>query len=73
MGQLSLRNLWPLPLDLKDVLERFEVILIPEMNRGHLNRIVRSEYLIETVSYPKVQGRPFSTGELLARIEELHG
>ena len=71
VGQVHLRNVWPLPKDLGEVLARFRTVLVPELNRGQLNRLIRSEYLIDTVSLPKVQGRPFQSSELLTRIEGL--
>lgn len=71
VSQCHLWHLWPLPQDLGDILDRFETVLIPEMNRGQLNRIIRSEFLRETVSFPKVQGRPFSGAEIFERINEL--
>ncbi len=70
VGQVHLRNVWPLPLDLGPVLKRFRKVVIPEMNRGHLWRLVRSELLVDAVRMPKVQGRPFTAGELLQRIQE---
>ncbi len=73
VSQLHLRNMWPLPKDLGDVLSRFDQVLIPEMNRGQLARIIRMEYLREVVSLTKVKGRPFTTAETLAKIEELLG
>jgi len=73
VSQLHLRHIWPLPNDLGGILKRFERILIPELNRGQLNRIIRSEYLLDTVSLSKVQGRPFTFQELLERIRDLIG
>ncbi|MFQ5749455.1 MAG: 2-oxoacid:acceptor oxidoreductase subunit alpha, partial [Planctomycetota bacterium] len=73
VSQLHLRHVWPLPNDLGDVLKQFERILIPELNRGQLNRIIRSEFLLDTVSLSKVKGRPFTFRELLERIQDLIG
>ena len=54
-------------------MSQFDQVLVPELNRGQFSRLVRAEYLIDTISYPKVQGKPFTSTELLAKIEELHG
>ena len=70
---MHLRNVWPLPRDLREVLSRFRHVLVPELNRGQLSRLVRSELLIDAQSLPKVQGRPFQSSELLRRIEALCG
>ncbi len=70
VAQIHLRNVWPLPKDLGALLKRFQKVLIPEMNRGHLWRLVRSEFLVDAMRMPKVQGRPFTSRELLLRIRE---
>lgn len=70
VAQLHLRHLWPLPKDLGAILKRYDTVLVPELNRGQLARLIRSEYLLPAVSISKVQGRPFTAGELYARIQE---
>lgn len=71
VAQLHLRNVWPLPNDLGSVLKRYKKVLIPELNRGQLSRLVRSELLIDAISLPKVQGKPFMATELERHIETL--
>lgn len=71
VAQLHLRNVWPLPNDLGDVLKRYDKVLIPELNRGQLCRLIRSEYLVDAISLPKVQGKPFQSAELVRHIEGL--
>ncbi|RME21250.1 MAG: 2-oxoacid:acceptor oxidoreductase subunit alpha, partial [Deltaproteobacteria bacterium] len=69
MGHLHLRWLNPFPRDLGDVLARYDRILVPELNMGQLAHLLQATYAIPTVSYPKVQGKPFKVSELLARIQ----
>ena len=69
--QVHLRNIWPLPLDLKDILAKFDKVVIPELNRGQLNRIIRSEYLIDTISLPKIQGKPYGGAELFEHFQNI--
>ncbi len=33
--------------------------------------MIRSEYVINAISYSKVQGKPFKVSELITKIEEL--
>lgn len=73
VAQVHIRNVWPLPKDLGDVLSKFDQVLIPELNRGQFARLIRAEYLIDAISYPKVQGKPFTSTELLEKIEEVLG
>jgi len=53
------------------VLRRYPKILVPELNKGQLARIVRSEYLVDARSLSKVQGLPFIAREIEDAIEEL--
>jgi 2-oxoglutarate ferredoxin oxidoreductase subunit alpha len=73
VANLNLRHLNPLPPDLGDVLERYEKILVPELNLGQLAFILRARYLREVESLPKVMGQPFKLDEIMSRAEELLG
>jgi 2-oxoglutarate ferredoxin oxidoreductase subunit alpha len=73
VAQVHLRHVWPLPRDLGQILARYETVLVPEMNRGQLARILRSEYLRDVVTLSKVQGRPFKGQEIFERVQELLG
>ena len=68
---IHLRHLFPFPNDLGGILKEYEAVLIPELNLGQLNQLVRAEYLINTVSYSKVTGKPFLIDEIRQRILEL--
>ena len=46
-------------------------MLIPELNRGQLWRLLRAEYLLDSVRFNKVQGEPFKASEIKAKILEL--
>ncbi len=64
-----LRWLNPLPKDLEGILKRFKHVLIPELNLGQLRTIIRSKYLVDAIGLNKVQGKPFSVGEIADKIE----
>jgi len=72
VSSLHLRHVWPLPKGLDSVFGCFQSILVPEMNMGQMARVLRSEYPQHNIiSYPKVQGLPFRTSELVAKVESL--
>jgi 2-oxoglutarate ferredoxin oxidoreductase subunit alpha len=71
VGHVHLRHLNPLPRNLGEVLRRYRQVLVPELNMGQLAWVLRAKYLVDTVSYCKVQGKPFKHAELKARMEEL--
>ena len=64
VSHIHLRHLWPLPRNLGDLLRGFEHILVPEMNKGQLVTILRSEYLVPAQSLSKVTGKPFTIHEV---------
>ncbi|MDQ3620711.1 MAG: 2-oxoacid:acceptor oxidoreductase subunit alpha [Actinomycetota bacterium] len=64
IANAHLKHLNPLPRNTRDVLERFERIVIPELNTGQLSKLIRSEFMIDSASINKVQGVPFMATEL---------
>ena len=71
VSQIHLRNINPLPKDLEEKLLKFENVLIPEINMGQLNSIIRSKYLIDTKSLNKVEGKPFTPSEIFEHINTI--
>jgi 2-oxoglutarate ferredoxin oxidoreductase subunit alpha len=71
VAQAHLRHLNPFPANLGEVLAAYDKILVPEINRGQLSRLLRAEYLVDTISLPKVQGVPFKSAEIADKIIEV--
>ena len=71
VSQIHLRNLNPLPKDLGEKLSKYKNVLIPEINLGQLNSIIRSKYLIDTKSLNKVEGKPFTPSEIYDYIKTI--
>ncbi|HYM14394.1 MAG TPA: 2-oxoacid:acceptor oxidoreductase subunit alpha, partial [Dehalococcoidia bacterium] len=68
-----LRYLNPLPANLGDVLQRFDQVLMPEINLGQMRMLVRAKYLVDVIGLNKVSGRPFTIAEVERKIAELVG
>jgi 2-oxoglutarate/2-oxoacid ferredoxin oxidoreductase subunit alpha len=68
VASAHLRYLNPFPRNLGGVLQRFEKVLVPEMNTGQLLRMIRSDYLVDAVGYNRVRGQPFRSSELAEAI-----
>jgi 2-oxoglutarate ferredoxin oxidoreductase subunit alpha len=68
---LHLRTLWPLPPGLEAIFDRFEHHLVPEQNNGQLARLLRDEFLLDFRPYGKVQGQPFTPGEIVEKAEAM--
>jgi 2-oxoglutarate ferredoxin oxidoreductase subunit alpha len=71
IGHVHLRHLNPLPKNLGEVLKRYKKVVVPEMNLGQLVWMLRAKYLVDAISYSKVQGKPFKQSEIEAKIEEV--
>jgi len=57
-----------MPANTGEVLARFERVLVPELNLGQLALLLRARFLEDVITLSKVQGRPFTRGEILDRI-----
>ncbi len=71
VGHLHLRHLSPFPPGLRELLGRYERVLVPEVNLGQLAFVLQGRFAREVVPLNKVQGLPFTAAEVLDRIVEL--
>jgi 2-oxoglutarate ferredoxin oxidoreductase subunit alpha len=70
VARVHLRYLNPFPKNLGEVLSRYPKVLVPELNRGHLWRMIRSDFLTDAIRYSKVQGQPLKASEIEAKLME---
>ena len=70
IAQAHLRHLNPFPRNLGAVLERYDRVVIPEMNLGQLATLVRAKYLVDAHSYNQVNGMPFKAEQLATALKE---
>ena len=68
VAHAHLRHLNPLPANTAQVLRSYDRVLVPEMNLGQLVKILRSEFLVDAISLPKIQGQAFKVGEIIDAI-----
>ena len=71
VAQAHLRHVNPFPRNLGEVLASYERVVVPEMNLGQLNMLLRSKFLIDTYGYNQVRGLPFKSSELVDVIREI--
>ena len=71
VAHLHLRSLNPFPRGLGKILSRYKKVLIPELNLGQLALLIRARFLIDTMSFTKVQGSPFTIIEVEKKIGEV--
>lgn len=71
VAHAHLRYLNPFPRNLGALLARHARVLVPELNNGQLAQLLRAQYLVDVISLSKVQGRPFTVGEIEDKVKEL--
>lgn len=71
VAHAHLRYINPFPKNLGELLKGYDKVLIPEMNSGQLLQLIRAKYLIDATGFSKVQGMPFTTTEMKAKIVEI--
>ncbi|MFI7354483.1 2-oxoacid:acceptor oxidoreductase subunit alpha [Streptomyces avidinii] len=70
VAQAHLRHLNPFPRNLGEVLERYQKVVVPEMNLGQLATLIRAKYLVDAQSYNQVNGMPFKAEQLATVLKE---
>lgn len=71
VAHAHLRYLNPFPANLKELLTRYDQILVPELNGGQLAFLLQGTFAIEVLSLPKLHARPFRINEILSKINEI--
>ena len=71
LSRAHLRHLNPFPSNLGEVLAGFKHVLIPEMNCGQLALLIRARFLVDAISFTKMQGKPFFRSEILGKAREI--
>jgi 2-oxoglutarate/2-oxoacid ferredoxin oxidoreductase subunit alpha len=73
VAHAHLRYLNPFPRNLRDVLSRYQRVIVPELNLGQLTFLLRGRFALNVMAYPKMHARPFTIAEISDKIDELLG
>jgi 2-oxoglutarate ferredoxin oxidoreductase subunit alpha len=73
VSHIHLRHLAPFPRNLGELLQRFDHVLVPELNAGQLVQLLRAAYLIPAEGLNQVTGKPFKVTAVAAIIRERLG
>ncbi|MCH2180388.1 MAG: 2-oxoacid:acceptor oxidoreductase subunit alpha [Mariniblastus sp.] len=71
VGHAHLRWLNPFPKNLGEILDRYDQVLIPELNTGQLRLLIKSEFSVNVEGFNKVQGKPFAVSEVTEKINSM--
>ncbi|WED43864.1 2-oxoacid:acceptor oxidoreductase subunit alpha [Legionella cardiaca] len=66
---LHLRHLNPLPDELGSLLNKFQKVLVAELNSGQLCQLLRANYLVDAKSINQCNGQPFTVSHLVQAIK----
>ena len=69
-SHIHLRNIWPLPRNLGDLLKGFDRVIVPEMNNGQLVTLLRGEYAIDAEPLTQITGRPFKADRIYHVVKD---
>ena len=71
VSHVHLRWISPLNPRLEPLLRKAKKTMLSELNMGQLSVVLRSKFLLDIVSFNKVQGQPFKVAELMAAAESV--
>ncbi len=71
VSHINLKYINPFPKNLAQILLKFNKVLIPEINLGQLSTIIRSKFLIDTLNFNRVSGKPYTTTDIYEKIEQI--
>lgn len=70
LSSTHLRYLNPFPKNFEALLNRFEKIIIPEINTGQLATLIKANFLKDVIQFNKVRGLPISKTDLYNFIKK---
>jgi 2-oxoglutarate/2-oxoacid ferredoxin oxidoreductase subunit alpha len=68
VARAHLRHLYPFPANTGEVVGRYDRVLVPEMNMGQLQLLLRARYLVDARGIHQVTGLPFTSQGLAEQI-----
>jgi len=71
VSHAQVRYLSPFPKNLGELLQRFDQVLIPEINDGQLIQLINARYDKRALPLNKIKGMPFTSREIKEKAKEL--
>lgn len=69
VAMLHLRALHPLPQELSSIIDKYQQIIVAELNQGQLLHLIRSEYLVDAKGMNQCNGRPFKSSQIINEVK----
>ena len=71
VAHAHLRYLNPFPRNTGEVVRGYEKVLVPEINLGQLQKLIRAEFLVDATGFNLVRGTPFRASEVADAIDAM--
>src|SRR6185436_12245867 len=71
VAQAHLHYLNPFPRNTGEVVRGYEKVLVPEINLGQLQKLIRAEFLVDANGFNLVRGTPFRASEVADAIDAM--
>ncbi len=71
VSMYHLRWINPLPKKLAYYIQNFSQVLVPEINTGHLAKILRDQYNVPVQQFNRIKGQPLMVNELKETMEKM--
>lgn len=71
VAQAHIKHINPLPNDLESILRNYKHVMLPELNSGQLNMILRAKFLIDIKAVNQINTKPFNQSDLVRIAEEI--
>ncbi|MDD2944162.1 MAG: 2-oxoglutarate ferredoxin oxidoreductase subunit alpha, partial [bacterium] len=73
VSRIHLHYINPFPANLGEILKSFKKVLVPEINRGQLRRMIRDQYLVDAQGLNVTTGQPLRVNTVLEHVKSLLG
>jgi len=71
VAHAHIRHLNPFAPNLAEILSNYKKVLIPELNSGQLAMMIRAKFLVDAITFSKMQGLPFKAAEIEQKVIEM--
>jgi 2-oxoglutarate ferredoxin oxidoreductase subunit alpha len=68
VSHAHIKYIHPFPSNLREIIAKFDKVLVPEINNGQLVKILRDKYAVDAIPFNKIKGIPFESREIKNRI-----
>lgn len=71
VAHAHVKYIHPFPKNLHALMQRYEKVIVPEINNGQLVKLIREKYLVDAIPFNKIKGVPFTVNEIKLKVKEV--